>query len=130
MAIYGDFFSLKRKIMSEYYFFKIVFTKWQKFAQKNHSLSLLCHYKGFYQQRVPYNFLWCGFPICLFVFLHPTSISCQSHHCSGCISLVASNLQCLSTSSCNLEISRPTMLEPQRPCLSISLTLTKLFVKM
>jgi hypothetical protein len=30
------------------------------------------------------------------VFLHPTSITCQSHHCSGCISLVASNLQCLS----------------------------------
>jgi hypothetical protein len=34
-----ELFSKNREFMTEYYFFKIVFTKWQKFAQNKKSLT-------------------------------------------------------------------------------------------
>ncbi len=65
------FFFIKKENYDRIIFFHNSFHKMAKISpKKNHSLGLLCHNKGFCQQPIPSDFLWCGFPICLFVFLH------------------------------------------------------------
>jgi hypothetical protein len=39
VAIFGELFSKNREFWTEYYFFKIVLAKWQKFTQNKKSLT-------------------------------------------------------------------------------------------
>jgi hypothetical protein len=85
--------------MTEYYFFKIVFTKWQKLAQNQITHSS--------------DFLWCGFPICLFVFITPQASPARVTTALGAFQWWHPISSAYPTSrSCSLETSRPTMLEP------------------
>jgi hypothetical protein len=53
-----------------------------------------------------------GSPYVSLCFFTPTSITCQSHHCSGCIQSPSAYP---TPSLCNLETSRPTMLSLEDP---------------
>jgi hypothetical protein len=90
--------------------------------KKNHSLGLLCHNKGFCQQPVPSDFFsGVGSPYVSLCFFTPQASPARVTIALGAFHWWHPISSAYPTSSlCNLETSRPTVLETLRPHLSLN----------